>query len=68
MSAASGTALIAGAAKVDRSKLEAAALSDGGLHACQANRAADEKEVAITYGMLRDSYRRRAEDGLLRVG
>ena len=47
------TALIAGAAKADRSKLEAAALSDGGLHACQANRAADEKEVAITFGMLR---------------
>ena len=28
-------------------------LSDGGLHACQASRAADEKEVAITFGMLR---------------
>ena len=47
------TALVAGAAKADRSRLEAAALSDGGLHACQANRAADEKEVAITFGMLR---------------
>ena len=47
------TALIAGAAKADRSKLEAAALSDGGLHACQASRAADPKEEAITYGMLR---------------
>ena len=47
------TALIAGAAKADRSKLEAAALSDDGLHACQANRAADPKEEAITFGMLR---------------
>ena len=47
------TALIAGAAKADRSKLEAAALGDGGLHACQANRAADSKEEAITFGMLR---------------
>ena len=47
------TALIAGAAKADRSKLEAAALGDGGLHACQASRAADSKEEAITFGMLR---------------
>ena len=47
------TALVAGAAKVDRSKLEAAALSDDGLHACQASRAADPKEKAITFGMLR---------------
>ena len=47
------TALVAGAAKADRSRLEAAALSDGGLHACQASRAADPKEKAITFGMLR---------------
>ena len=44
------TALVAGAAKADRSKLEAAALSDDGLHACQASRAADPKEEAITFG------------------
>ena len=50
------TALIAAGAKVDRSKLDAAALSEDGLVRCTGTSAAvqtKDKEDAVTYGKLR---------------
>ena len=47
------TALVAGAGKADRSKLEAAALSSDGLYPSDADRSSDDKDKALTWGMLR---------------
>ena len=50
------TALIAGASKVDRTKLDAAQLVEADLYKCKvmpAGRKTDSKEDAITWGLLR---------------
>ena len=47
------TALVAGAGKADRSKLEAAALSSDGLYPSDPDRSADAKDLAVLWGMLR---------------